>query len=203
MSDPQRPHGLQPSRLLRPWDFPGKSTGVGCHCLLILKEMSPKYSLEGLMLNVKSQYFGHLTHFKRSWCWEGLRAGGKGDDRWWDGWMASPTQWTWVWVKSGSWWWTGRPGVLRFMGSQRVLHNWATELKWTDSLHWAPGTNIIIQCHTSITSQLKTKQCVICYIVFFLPWQLLKHEAAPKATSILSETDIELRSPANTWCTCG
>ena len=69
-----------------------------------------------------------LTHWKRLWCWEGLGTGGKGDDRGWDGWMASPTQWTWVWVNSGSWWWTGRPGVLRFMGSQRVGHDWATEL---------------------------------------------------------------------------
>jgi len=60
-----------------------------------------------------------------------MRAGGEGDDRGWDGWMASLTQWTWVWVNSGSWWWTGRPGVLRFMGSQRVGHDWATELNWT------------------------------------------------------------------------
>ena len=59
-----------------------------------------------------------------------MRAGGEGDDKGWDGWMASLTQWTWVWVNSGSWWWTGRPGVLWFMGSQRVGHNWATELNW-------------------------------------------------------------------------
>ena len=70
-----------------------------------------------------------LTHWKRPWCWEGLGVGGEGDDRGWDGWMASPTRWTWVWVKSGSWWWTGRPGVLQFMGSQRVGHDWVTELK--------------------------------------------------------------------------
>ena len=66
----------------------------------------------------------------------GLRAG-EGDDRGWDGWMASPTQWAWVWVDSGSWWWTGwtgRPGVLWFMGSQRVWHDWATELNWLISL---------------------------------------------------------------------
>ena len=69
-----------------------------------------------------------LTHWKRLWCWEGLGAGGEGDDRGWDGWMASLTRWTWVWVNSGSWWWTGRPSVLRFMGSQRVGHDWATEL---------------------------------------------------------------------------
>ena len=71
-----------------------------------------------------------LTHWKRLWCWEGLGAGGEGDDRGWDGWMASLTRWTWVSVNSGSWWWTGRPGVLRFMRSQRVGHNSVTELNW-------------------------------------------------------------------------
>ena len=71
-----------------------------------------------------------LTHWKRLWCWEGLGAGGEGDDRGWDGWMASLNRWTWVWVNSGSWWWTGRPGMLRFVGSQRVGHDWATELNW-------------------------------------------------------------------------
>ena len=69
-----------------------------------------------------------LTHWKKLWCWERLGAGGEGDDRWWDGWMASLTRWTWIWVKSGSWWWTGWPSGLRFMGSQRVGHEWATEL---------------------------------------------------------------------------
>ena len=68
-----------------------------------------------------------LTHWKRLWCWEGLGAGGEGDGRGWDGWLASWTQWTWVWVNYGCWWWTGRPGVLQFMGSQRVGHDWATE----------------------------------------------------------------------------
>ena len=73
-----------------------------------------------------------LTHWKRLWCREGLAAGGEGDDRGWDGWMASLTWWTWVWVNSGSWWWTGRPGVLPFMGLQRVRHDWVTELNWTE-----------------------------------------------------------------------
>ena len=73
-----------------------------------------------------------LTHWKRSWCWEGLGAGGGGDDRGRDGWMASPTLWAWVWVNSGSWWWTGRPSVLQFVGSQRVGHNSVTELNWTE-----------------------------------------------------------------------
>ena len=103
--------------------------------LSIPKEISPGCLLEGLMLKLKLQYFGtwckELTHLKRPWCWERLRAGGEGDDRGWDGWMAWPTQWTWVWVDSGNWWWTGRPGVLRFMKSQRDGHHWATELNWT------------------------------------------------------------------------
>ena len=73
-----------------------------------------------------------LTHWKRLWCWEGLGAGGEGDDRGWDGWMASLTWWIWVWVNSRSWWWTGRPGVLWFLGLQRVEHDWATELNWTE-----------------------------------------------------------------------
>ena len=72
-----------------------------------------------------------LTHWKRPWCWEGLGAGGEGDNRGWAGWMASPTQWTRIWVNSESWWWTRRPGVLRFMGSQRVGHDWASEMNWT------------------------------------------------------------------------
>ena len=72
------------------------------------------------------------THWKRPWCWERLKAGGEGDDRGWHGWMASLTLCTWVWVNSGSWWWTGRPGVLQSMWSQRVGHNWATELNWTE-----------------------------------------------------------------------
>ena len=76
-----------------------------------------------------------LTHWKRLWCWEGLRAGGEGDDRGWDGWMASLTPWTWVWVNSKSWWWTGRPGMLWFMGSQTVRQDWATELNWKYSKH--------------------------------------------------------------------
>ena len=72
-----------------------------------------------------------LTHWKRLWCWEGLGAG-EGDDRGWDGWMASLTRWTWVSVNSGSWWWTGRPGVLQIMGLQRVGHDWVTDLIWSD-----------------------------------------------------------------------
>ena len=75
-----------------------------------------------------------LTHWKRPWCWERLKAGEEGDNRGWNGWMASLTQWTWVWVSSVNWWWTGKPGVLQSMGLQRVRHDWATELNWTDGM---------------------------------------------------------------------
>ena len=71
-----------------------------------------------------------MTHWKRPWCWEDLGEGGEGDDRGLDGWMASPTRWTWVSVNSGSWWWTGRSGGLWFTGLQRARHDWATELNW-------------------------------------------------------------------------
>ena len=80
--------------------------------------------------NTLATWWEELSHLKRPWCWERLRAGGEGDDRGQDGWMVQPTWWTWVWVNSGSWWWTGRPGVLRFKGSQRVGHDWVTELNF-------------------------------------------------------------------------
>ena len=102
----------------------------------ILGEISSEYSLEGLMLKLKLQYLAtwckELTHWKRPWSWERLKAEGEGDDREWDGWMASPTQWTRVWANSGSWWRTGKPGVLLSMGSQRVGHDWVTELNWNE-----------------------------------------------------------------------
>ena len=116
-------------RLLRvPWTTRSSNRSI-------LKEINPGCSLEGLMLRLRLQYFGHLmwriTRWKRPWCWEGLGAGGEGDNRGWDGWMVSLTRWTWVWVNSGIWWWTGRPGVLQFMRFQRVVQDWATELKLT------------------------------------------------------------------------
>ena len=104
----------------------------------ILKEMSPECSLEGLMLNLKLQYFGHLMwrvdSLEKTLMLERLKAEGEGDDREWDGWMASPTQWPWVWDSSESWWWTGRPGGLRFMGSQRVGYDRGTELNWSKKM---------------------------------------------------------------------
>ena len=103
--------------------------------------------------NTLATSFEELTHWKRPWCWEGVGAGGEGDNRGWDGWMASLTQWAWVWVNSRSWWWTGRPGVLRFMGSQRVRYDWATELNWIlymaqyfflSSINWWLLRNILL-----------------------------------------------------------
>ena len=78
--------------------------------------------------NTLATWWEELTYLKRPWCWQRLRVEGEEDDRGWDGWMASPTQWTWVWVNSRSWWWTGRSGVLQSTGSQRVGRYWATEL---------------------------------------------------------------------------
>ena len=103
----------------------------------ILKEISPECSLEGLMLKVKLQYFGHLIlradSFEKTLMLGKIEGRGERDDRGWDGLMASLTQWTWVWINSGSWWWIERPGVLWSMGSQRVGHNWATQLNWTEA----------------------------------------------------------------------
>ena len=99
--------------------------------------ISPGISLEGMMLNLKLQYFGHLIgrvdSLEKTLMLGGIR-GRRSDNRGWDGWMASLTWWTWVWVNSGSCWWTGRPGVLWFMGLQRVRHDWATDLIWSDVL---------------------------------------------------------------------
>ena len=103
----------------------------------ILKEISPGCSLDGCWSwnsNTLATSCEELTHWKRPSCWERLEAGGEGADRGWDGWMASPTWWTWVWVNSRSWWWTGRPGVLRLMGSHRVGHDWVTELNCNTDL---------------------------------------------------------------------
>ena len=114
----------------------------------ILKEISSGSSLEGLMLKLKLSHliFGgsilatwceELTHLKRPWCWERLRAGGEGDDRGWDGWMASPTQWTWIWVKSRSCWWKGRPGMLESDMTEWL--NWWLKFYWNFCLHVVYG----------------------------------------------------------------
>ena len=101
----------------------------------IVKEISPEYSLEGLMLKLKIQYFDYLMRItdslKKTLIMGKIEAEREGSVRGWDGWMASLTWWAWVWVSSGSWRWTGKPGALQSMGLQRVRHDWATELNWS------------------------------------------------------------------------
>ena len=109
-----------------------------------------------------------LTHLKRPWCWERLKVGGGGDDRGWDGWMASPTQWTWVWTSYGCWWWTGRSGVLQFMGPQRVRHNWATELKWTENMQYNSIQQTFFDC--PIHYQVLEKSLPGEYGQIYMPW---------------------------------
>jgi len=131
----------------------------------ILKEISPGCSLEGLMLKLKLQHFGHLK-WRVDALEKTLRLGGIGGRRRrgrqrMNGWMASPTQWTWVWVNSKSWWWTEGPGMLRFMGSQRVGHNWATELNWHNILSMLvlvfKTVNLISFCTVNVSIRLVKK----------------------------------------------
>ena len=115
----------------------------------ILKEISPDYSFKDWCWNLNSNTLAtwceELTHLKRPWCWERLKAGEEGDDGGWDGWIASLTRWTWVWASSVSWWWTGKPGMLKSMGSQIVGHNWVTKMNWTpcDSAVKNPPANTV------------------------------------------------------------
>ena len=110
--------------------------------------------------NTLATWCEELTHLKRPWCWERLRARGEGDDKGWDGWMASPTRWTWVWVNSGSWWWTGRPDMLQSMGSQRVGHDWETELDWINLL-----LNILTSSSPSLYFSCSFPQTVLYFII--------------------------------------
>ena len=139
----------------------------------ILKEISPGCFLEGLMLKLQLQYFGHLMQrvdsLEKTLMLGGLGAGGEGDDRWWDGWMASLTRWMGVWVNSGSWWWTGRPGVLWFTGSQRVGHDWVTELNWTELKCNILGRKAMTNQDSILKSRdiiLPTKFCLVKAMVF-------------------------------------
>ena len=122
----------------------------------ILKEISPEHSLEGLMLKLKLQYFGH-----RPWCWERLKVGGEGDDRGWDGWMVSLTQRTWVWVNSGSWWWTGKLGVLQSMGSKKSdtteRLNWTANNCCMNKRRFLPALHSPLYVHLFISSVLSRK----------------------------------------------
>ena len=126
---------------------------------LILKEISLNIHWKdwcwSLNSNTLATWCKELTHWKRPWCWERLKGRGEGGDREWDGWMASLTQWTWVWASSVSWWWTGKPGALQSMGSQRVEHDWATELNWTENV-------LYINTYKGIHSAIKGNEVLIC-----------------------------------------
>ena len=106
--------------------------------------------------NTLATWCKKLTHWKSPWCWEKLKMGGEGDDRGWDGYMASLTWWTWVWESSGSWWWTGKPGMLQLVGLQRVEHNWATELRLGECL-WTRNqeTKSVLMFQLQIKSDLE------------------------------------------------
>ena len=124
----------------------------------ILMEISPEYSLEGLMLKLKLQYFSHLMQrtdsFEKTLMLGKIEGGRTRGDRGWDGWMASPTWWTWVWVSSGSWWVTGKPGILQSMGSQRVGHDWVTELIPMQLHMWFCGATCKYGCTRHVSSTL-------------------------------------------------
>jgi len=126
----------------------------------ILKEISPGCSLEGLVLKLKLQYFGHLM-WRVDSLEKTLMLGGIGgrrrDDRRWDGWMASSTRWTWLWVNSASWRWTGRPGVLWFMGSQRVRHNWVTELNWVRNQETIITPHLLSACNNKLNIHVSVR----------------------------------------------
>ena len=122
--------------------------------------------------NTLATWWEELTHLKRPWCWERLKAGGEEEDRGWGGWMASPTWCTWVWVSSRSWWWTGNPGVLQSMGSQRVRHDWATKLYLTDTYNSYSICKLrVISIQTS-WARFSFKECVVHLDtwVYILSW---------------------------------
>ena len=154
-----------------------RETDWGGNCLLrvpwtarrasqsILKEISPGYSVEGLMLKLKLQYFGHLMQrtdsLEKTLMLGKIEGRRRREDRGWDGWMTSLTQWAWVWVNSRSWWWTGRPGVLQSMRSQRVRHD---SLNWTGLMiqHLTPG-HIFRENHVSKWFIDSSVHCSIVY----------------------------------------
>ena len=122
----------------------------------------------GWSSNTLATWCEELTHLKKHWYWERLKAGGEGNDRGWDGWMASPTRWTWVRASSGSWWWTGKPGVLQSMRSHtRVRHDGVTELNWKGARQ-VYNPQIVLPRVGSLISALQIPCCVLEAIIFQL-----------------------------------
>ena len=144
--------------------------------------------------NTLATWWEELTHLKRPCCWERLKQEGEGDDRGWDGWMASPTQWTWVWVSSMSWYWTGRPGVMQSLRFQRVRYSWVTELNWTNPYSlwtWVVTRSSLrsitlvhpslpkfapLKCHLSIRLPHLSEGDHYCYLAYILHNKLVKRE---------------------------
>ena len=172
----------------------------------ILKEISPGCSLERMMLKPKLQFFGHLMRrvdsLEKTLMLRGIggrRRRGRQRMRWldsirrWDGWVASPTQWTRVWVNSGSWWWTGRLGMLRFMGSQRVGHDWATELNINSKIR-SIWTSLVVRwvrfCDLNAEGPVPSPGQGIGS---HMPQLKILHDATNK--SLIPHTEMEIEDP--------
>ena len=165
-----------------------------------LKEISPGISLDGMMLKLKLQYFGHLMQradsLEKTLMLGGI--GGRRRRRWQriDGWMTSRIRWTWVWVNSGSWWWTGMPGVLRFMGSQRVRHDWATELNWRIERFLHPPTPYIL------SERSKFSSCLMVYpLTYTVERNTLQVDRKKKNYNSTDESLNRRALNEQNWCT--
>ena len=158
--------------------------------------------------NTLATWCEELTHWKRPWCWERLKEG-QGDGRGRDGWMASPTQWTWVWINSESWRWTGRPGVLRSMGSQRVGHDWETELDWTCIL--SVCARVCGVCIPALALQ-KCTSIFTKYIALCVSWEALlstrniwatRFTVASVSLNAWAVSHLHARFPSSVKCELG
>ena len=194
------PHGLKAAKLLSPGDFPGKNSGMGRHFFLQGIFLIQVSCIAGGFFTIweppwspwsypESPILTKLTHWKRRWCWERLKARGEGEDSEWEAWMASPTQWTRVWANSRSWWQTGRPGMQQSMRSQSESDktewlNWTElcvrEIKWTGQSGYADSTDVVnlnFGKHCVLTEDIEFiinspwNSLIICF-----PWYLVKAE---------------------------
>ena len=158
--------------------------------------------------NTLATWCKELTHWIRPWCWEWLKVGEEGDNRGWDGWMAPPTQWTWIWAGSWSWWWTEWPGMLQSMGSQ-VGHDWATELNWTDAktktMHHKILTNLLMFLWIQFKLFIKKVNHRVLWYIYIKCYPKFTHQKKKKILTISLELCKVLRikkcikSRSSTW----